>query len=135
MAPQSLLDLPVEILDNILSQAKQLSTSDDSFKRLHPFLLLNRLISSKAAKFLYQTPWKFLPGTERGHQLISTLVSSASGKTTLPYHLYIEQFRCERCLHDCTGNTTDLADCLTWLWYSPNTWLFWIPYRGMMIWC
>lgn len=93
MPTLSLSDLPLEILDNILRQMKQLSAEDHNFRRFHPLLLSDKRTSSRTAVHVYHTPWKFGLGSKSAQQLLLTLVSSALGKTSCPYHLYLDELK------------------------------------------
>ena len=96
-------------MDQILSQSKQLAGRDFNVRRFHPLLLSDKRTSSRTATHVYRTPWTFL-GSARSQQLISTLVSSAMGKTSIPYHLYLESLQLQGRGSVYTGDIAELQN-------------------------
>lgn len=80
--PPSLSSIPVEIFDEILYWV--------SLKFVIPLLLSNKETAQRVAQSIYRKARPFTRNQKRSDLLFNTLLSSAKGMTSFPYHSYME---------------------------------------------
>lgn len=93
-----LAELPVEILDDILSWLLKEGVESDLYivdlketllSRLYPLLFLNKRIGSRAVARLYQHPKPFLFDKWKSENLLKTLLSSIRGTAYYSYYALV----------------------------------------------
>jgi hypothetical protein len=89
---RGLLDLPVEVVENII---RWLMVSEHGLitpKRLYPFLLSNKVLFSLAVRHLYRVANSAALCRDWKYTAFETLMSSVRSETSIPYHQLIEEF-------------------------------------------
>lgn len=99
MTKPTLSNLPVELLDAILSWVRrerqesdyQLDLKGTPLSPLHPILFLNKRLASRAVERLYQHPAPFPLNKWKSENLLKTLLSSIRGTALFPYHVHVQK--------------------------------------------
>lgn len=91
-AARGLLDLPLELLENVLMYVLGDSDEDDYPSIFYPLLLLNKALFYVVVKHLYKGADSSILRYGKSGQGLKTLISSLRGTASIPYHQNIQKY-------------------------------------------